>query len=180
MSLSTIGLEYNGSTNPGTVSNCQLYDGTPSLTTGSNVVNPTASASGTSFTFDTPLSIAKGSAKTISLKCDTAGNATAGNVFSWGYDTNSDRVSPTGKTSGQSIDETVTDNMGQLMTVAASGTYTVADDSTPGYLIVSSGTAGITLLKLKFSATTEEINLQRVGFDLGQSAATNTPNDLVG
>jgi len=65
------------------------------------------------------------------------------------------------------------------MTIAAEGSYTVADDSTAGYTVVSAGTTGVTLLKLKFAATNEDIDIERVAFQLG-SVASNTPLDLVG
>lgn len=176
--ISTFPVEYNAPANPTTLSNCQLYDGTTSLTTGSNIVSPSAAASSSNFTFDTSLIIPRGTSKTLSMKCNVAGSATANNTFAFGYDSGSS-PSFTGKTSGQDIVETENDNMGQIMTVAASGTYTVTNDSTPGYTIVSAGTTGSTLLKLKFSATTEDMDIKRVAFQLA-GTASNTPVDLVG
>ena len=113
------------------------------------------------------------------MKCNLAGNATTGNTFAWGFDS-SVNPSVTGRVSGQDIGETKNDSMGQIMTVAGSGTYTVTDDSTPGYSTVSSGTTGVTLLRLKFSATTENVDLKRVALQIGGVAASNTPTDLVG
>ena len=177
--LNSLPLEVNAGANPTKISSCTLYDGSTQLTTGSNIKNPSASASGTSFTLDNSLTIAKGSTKTISLKCDIAGDATADDTYSWGYDATAADPSPSGSTSGQDITETETDSAGQNMTIAASGSYSVADDSTAGYTIVSAGTTGVTLLKLKFSATTEDIDIYRIVFELG-SVATNSPEDLVG
>ncbi len=164
------------------LSSCNIYDGSIVLTTGSNIKNPTAVSSSTSFTFDVPLTILKGGSKTLALKCDIAGNATAGGSFAWGCDTTTcgDNYSATGKVSGQSVTPSVTVSTGQYMTIAAAGTYTVADDSTVGYTIISAGTTGVTLLKLKFTATTEDIDIQKVGLELQNVAATSTALDLVG
>ncbi len=164
-------------TNPTTLTSCRLYDGAAVLNSGSNIKNPTAAASTTSFTFDSPLTIPKGTSKTLALKCDIAGNATAGEKFAWGYD-DGQNLSPVGKTSGQDIAETETDSVGQYMTIAAAGTYTVVDDSTPGYTVVSAGTTGATLLKLRFAATTEDIDVYRVNFILGGLAASSSALDL--
>lgn len=179
VSLNSFQVEYNAPFNPTNLTHCTLYDGSLTLNTGSSILNPTTNASATSITFDAPLIIPKGTSKTIGLKCDIAGNATANNYYAFGYDATAADLTPTGKTSGQTIAETENDSNGQIMTIAAAGTYTVVDDSTAGYTIVSSGTTGVTLLKLKFAATTENVEIQKVALELS-STASNTPNDLVG
>lgn len=161
------------------VSGCKLYDGATAVT---DSVSPTAAASSSVFTFlGTGLTVPKGTVKTVTMKCNISSGATADSEFSWGYDSSSS-PSPTGIQSGQSVataDITENDSMGQLMTIAANGSYTVVDDSTPGYTIVNSGATGVTLGKFKFSATNEDIDIRRVNFQLN-SAASNTPIDLVG
>ncbi|MEK7554511.1 MAG: hypothetical protein AAB518_00805 [Patescibacteria group bacterium] len=62
--------------------------------------------------------------------------------------------------------------------VATSGSYTVVDDSTPGYRIVTAGSAGVLLTRLKFSASNEDIDIRRVAFQLSD-VFSNTPIDLV-
>jgi len=175
--FSSIPLEYNiGGNTAANLTSCQLYDGTVSKTTGSNVVNPSAAASSTVFTFDSPgLVITKGATTNLALKCNIAGGATG--VYSWGYDSASS-PSATGLTSGQSATITENDSSGQLMTLASGGSYTVVDNSTPGYRIVRSGDTGVILTQLKFSAQNEDIDIQKVGFQLS-GTATNTPVDLV-
>ncbi len=165
------------------LTNCSLFDGSTALNTGSNVKNPAtfttaAVASSTTFTFDTPLVITKGTTKNLAMKCDIAGSATTDDRFRWGYDDGQD-LTVTGKVSGQDVVESETESFGQFMTIAAQGTYTVVDDSTPGYSIVSSGTTGVTLLQLKFAATNEDVDITRVGFELSDVAST-TRNALVG
>ncbi|MFC1756707.1 beta strand repeat-containing protein [Patescibacteria group bacterium] len=178
VALTSLPLAYDASANPTTMSNCALWEGGEQLITGSNVVSPTAAASGTAYTFDTTLVIPKGTSKTLALKCDVAGNATANDTFEFGYDSDSDPT-PTGITSGQDVSESETDSVGQTMTIAAEGTYTVDDDSTPGYTVVSAGATGVTLLKLKFAAVNEDIDIERVNFQLSTNAS-NTPLDLIG
>ncbi len=191
VSINNIKLSYTAtsSTNAQKLTNCRLFDGTTAITTGSNVVTPTAKSSSTSFTFDSTFVIPKGTSKTLALKCDIAGNTYTGTTFQWGYgfgtaeDTTIDGyLSPTGKTSGQAISETfpadLTSGGGQIMTVAAAGTYTVVDDSSPGYSIVAAGTTNVTLAKLKFIATTEDIDIYKVDFVLPGAAATSSRNDL--
>lgn len=155
---------------------CKLYDGATIIT---DTVNPSASGSSTVFTFTgTGLTVAKGTVKTLAMKCNISSGAAANAAFSWGYD-DSASPSPIGIQSGQSASVTENDSMGPLMTIAASGSYTVVDDSTPGYTIVKAGSTGVTLARLKFSATDEDVEIRRVNLQLS-STATNTPIDLVG
>ncbi|MDP2676135.1 MAG: hypothetical protein Q8O83_00400 [bacterium] len=182
--FASLPLEY-GTPVGGTATNltaCKLYDGATIVSDG---VDPSAVGSSTSFTFlGSGLIVPKGTVKTIGLKCNISTGAAANTGFRWGYSTASSPT-PTGVTSGQSA--TVTENgsgdgtgvVGQTMTVQTGGTYTVTDDSTPGYSIVQSGTTGVTLAKLKFSASFEDIDIRRVNFELS-AVATNSPIDLIG
>jgi len=183
-----LSIQATSTANAQFLTNCKLYDGTTALTTGSNAVTPTGVSSSTSFVFDSPLTIPKAASKTISLKCDIAGSAYPGIKWIAGYGyaaaadgTVSEYMSPTGKVSGQAITETYPSAMnGQFMTAAEKGTYTVVDDSTPGYSIVASGTTGATLLRLKFIATSEDIDIYKVDLYLPGVAATSSRDDLVG
>lgn len=169
------------------LTNCGLYDGAAALQTGSNLVNPTAAqtqatASSTSFTFDNGLVISRGTVKTLSLNCNTSATTTT-DQFQWGISANADASqSATGVQSGQALTSasaiTVNNGAGQIITMTTGGSYTVVDDSTPGYTIVSPGTEA-TLLKIKFTATSENIDIRRVAFKLATPAG-NTATDLVG
>lgn len=176
----------------GNITNCQLYDGTAvgatSLTTGSNVKNPTAVSSSTQMIFDgTGITVSKGTSKTLSLRCDMAANATAGGIFFWGIDSAVDGVNgsfaaATGLTSGQSLgtSATFTDAVGQYMTVSAGGTYTVASDSSIYYTAYRAGTTA-TLGTLRFTASTDEnLTLKQIALALGNSSASSSQSDLVG
>lgn len=177
----TYGFEANGTAGAATdVSNCRLYDGSALLTSGSNIVNPTAAGSGTTFTFDgTGLIVSKGTSKTIGLKCDLVGGATAG--YYWGLDTAqaSSYTGATGLTSGQTIVEAMTEANGQKMTAASGGTFAGAlDTGSPGYKVVSAGSTGVELVKIRFSASNEDINLKQIALQL--TGAGSSTGDSIG
>ncbi|MDP3762463.1 MAG: hypothetical protein Q8Q97_00110, partial [bacterium] len=164
------------------LTNCRLYDGTTVVTTGGNVVNPTtSSASSTSYTFDgTGITIPKGTAKTVTLKCDVRSGATAAGQFAWGIDSGGSYSGFTGLVSGQSVVPTINDSTGQYMTVAAGGTLNVVlDTNSPPYKIVNSGATNVELARLKLSAASEDIDLRQIALQL-TGVASNTPVDLVG
>ncbi|TSC77787.1 MAG: hypothetical protein G01um101433_461 [Parcubacteria group bacterium Gr01-1014_33] len=184
--LTTIPLEYNvgaGGT-AGNLTNCQLYDGANSLTTGGNVKNPTAVASSSTFTFDgSGLILTKGGSKTVALKCDVAGGTTG--TYEWGLDgtvddTASTFTGATGQTSAQTIVEVTNDSEGQLMTAASGGSLSVVlDSSSPGYKVVNAGSTNVELTRLRYTAVNEDIDVSQVALQLG-TVASNTPIDLVG
>ena len=66
------------------------------------------------------------------------------------------------------------------MTAATGGSLAVVlDTNSPSYKIVGAGQTGVELIKIKFSATNEDIDLKQLAL-LMSSAATNSPIDLVG
>lgn len=163
------------------LTNCQLFDGATAVTSGSNLVNPTANASTTSFTFDgTGLVISKGSSKTISLKCNVSTAATSGTV-QWGLDSGqqSDYAAATGLTSGQTVTETLVDSLGNIMTAATGGSYAVTEDTSVTYKMAQAGATGVTLGSYRFAAgTNEDVWLRQVALQL-TGGSLNSPADLV-
>jgi len=168
------------------LTNCQLYDGSSSLTTGSNIKNPGSSdtASSTSFTFDgSGVVISKGTSKTLALKCNLR-TGVSGSLYWWGLDTAqaTNFTGASGITSGQTVAESLNEANGQIMTAATGGSYTVSNDtsSTYNYRALKAGTSGVTLGALKFTAgISENITLKQVAFALGNTSS-NSPSDLVG
>ncbi|TSC69111.1 MAG: SpoIID/LytB protein [Parcubacteria group bacterium Gr01-1014_66] len=179
--LVTIPLEYNvgGGGSATSLSNCQLFDGANSVTTGSNVKNPTAAASSTSFTFDgSGLVIAKGTSKTITLKCNIAGGATG--FYEWGFDGAATYTGASGVTSGETVVEVINDSEGQRMTAATGGTLEIGLDSgSPSSQVVNSGATNVELLRIRYTARNEDIDVRQVALQLS-TTASNTPIDLVG
>lgn len=182
--FSTLPLEYNTSGGTATnINNCILYDGSTALNTGSNVINPSAAGSSTSFTFDTGLTISKGTTKTITLKCNIVAGLTSG-VYSWGYDSSASPTA-TGLTSGSSLTDTAgiteTDGAGQLMTIASAGTLTVTTNtaqSPAANAVASAGSTGVTLGVINFTSANEAINLTKLGLRLTNTASSSV-NDLI-
>jgi len=179
--FNTIKLDYEVVTGtPTNLTSCGLYDGSTALQSGSNLVDPTASTDSSSFTLDSGFTVPKQSVKTLALKCNTSATTTT-DQYRWGINS-STAQSATAVQSGVALTEssgiTVNTSTGQTITMTTGGSYTVVDDSTPGYTIVSPG-AESTLLRIKFSATQESVNIKKVAFEL-KNTASNTPLDLVG
>lgn len=169
-------LTFAGGAAANDLSSCQLFDGSTALNTGSNVVNPASTvttASDVAFTLDQSLTVAKGTVKTITLKCNVSSTATTNYSYNWGIQA-SPSISVTGLTSGADVTESVTASVGQVQTVS-SGSFAVSvDSSTSNYTTVAAGSTGVTIGTFKFRATNESVNLTKVGLVL----STSTPSDL--
>ena len=176
--FTTIPLEYNtGGGTATNVNNCILYDGSTALNTSSNVVNPSAAGSSTSFTLDTALIISKQTTKTLALKCNVVAGATG--TYRWGYDSGS-TPTITGVTSGQSVDPTENDSAGQAMTLTANGTLTVTTNTaqSPAANAVASAGSTVTVGIMDFTASNEDIALTKLGLKLTNATASTTVSDL--
>ncbi|MDP3957959.1 MAG: hypothetical protein Q8Q36_00670 [bacterium] len=177
--FSTIPLKFTfgGSAAVTDVTACQLFDGSTALNTGSNVVNPSgATGADQTFTLDNSLTVAKGTVKTLTLKCNVS-NVETGNSFSWGIAA-APTITPTGVTSGATVVETVTASNGQTMTVGAGALTVSKDSSSPSYAIVAGGSTGVSLGSLRFHAANEAINLSRVALQL-TNTASSSPASIV-
>ena len=176
--MNSIPLEYNlGGGTATDLTNCGLYDGSTQLNTGTNLVNPSAAASSTVFTFDgSGIVLVKGYSKQYSLKCTLRAGATG--KYTWGYD-GASSPSATGVVSGQDATVTENDGAGQSMTAAAGGTLSVAlDSSSPAYALASPGQV-VELAKIKYTAVNENVSIRQIALELS-GPASNTPINLVG
>ena len=155
---------------------CQLYDGATTLNTGTNTLNPSGNSSTTLLTFDgVGFTIPKGTVKTLDMKCNIASGATG--VFRWGYDASEASPTITGLTSGQTVTPTENDSSGQRMTITASGSFTVAlDSSSPSYTLTAAGRTAVTASVFRLTATNEAIRLTDFGLQLGNGGASSVPN----
>ncbi|MFY9463104.1 MAG: peptidoglycan-binding protein [Candidatus Sungiibacteriota bacterium] len=172
--LPSFPMDFSG-TSATNLTACQLYDGATALNTGSNTLNPSGNSSTTLVTFDgVGFTVPKGTVKTMEMKCNIASGATG--VFQWGYDPS---ASPTitGLTSGQSVTPTENDSAGQRMTLAASGSFTIAlDSSSPSYALTAAGRTAVTASVFRVTATNEAIRLTEFGLQLGNGGASSVPN----
>src|SRR3989344_976615 len=170
--MNSLPVEYNAGYKPYNLTNCQLYSGSTSLTTGSNVKDPIAAASSTLFYFDAPLAIAKGTFKTLTLKCNIASGASG--TYSWGYDSSASPFA-TGVTTGQSVAITEIDSPGQRMIVTSSGgSFSITtDSSSPAFRLVSGGSQNVEIGTMRLTATNESYLLQTVGLHLASGRASD-------
>lgn len=163
------------------LTNCQMFDGTTALNTGTNIANPTNNnAAGEEITvlFDTGLKVTKGTTKTLDWKCDIAANGT-GTTYAFGLENTAGRVVSTGLTSGQDVTETLTASNGQTMTMSAAGSLTIAlDASSPALKLVNANTTNNITTVLKLTSANEDINVSQISLQLS-GTSSNTPQDVV-
>ena len=159
---------------PVDITNCQIFDGVNVLGTGSLTVNPRNESSDKQiyrFSFDAPLTLARGTVKTVSVKCAIPASAASGS-FSWGL-FSANYFAGIGVISGEQINPAITTNYGNTMTVAQGGAgslWVTTDPSSPAYSLAVAGTSGVTLGAFRFSAKGEDVRLDRVGISLADSA----------
>lgn len=158
------------------LSTCQMWDGASALNGGSNVVNPTTSATTSavtaSFTLDNALTVAKGTTKVLAVKCNVSSSSDSSSQFQIGMTSaQATGLSVTGVTSGSTVSATDGGvSNGQIMTIASAGTLTATAASTavaqPALSLVAAGTSGVTMGSVKFTATNEDIQVQKIGLTL--------------
>ena len=154
---------------------CQLFDGATALNTGSNVVNPTALTA--SFGFDSTLTIAKNTVKTLTLKCNVASSASG--AFTWNMTgTQIGALTVTGVTSGSTVTATGSTTTGTAQTIGVGSLVTSTSPSSPSYTIAAAGSTGVTAGVIRFRATNEGVNLSRIGLKLTNTASSSA-SDLV-
>ena len=161
------------------LTSCQVYDGATALNTGANVITlSTATTTANSFAFDNSLTVAKGTVKTLGLKCNVATGATGQYRF---VIDNADAWAATGVTSGNSLtlDTTlvVTDANAGTMTVTSGTLVASTDASSPSYAVAAGGATGVTVGVIKFRASNEAVNLNKLGLTL--NTASTSATDLV-
>jgi hypothetical protein len=169
----------SGTTPNDDLSGCQLFDGATALTTGSRVINSTGTSGSTlSFSFDNSLVIAKGAVKPISIVCNISGSAS--DTASYQFGINATGYSATGVTSGVSITPSIAAAAnGGAMVVAGGASSVAVDSSSPSFKLVAAGSTGVTNTVLRFRASNEALNLQKIGLTLANSVG-NTKSSGMG
>jgi len=167
--ISTLPVLYATTGSATDLLNCQLYNGSTSVTTGGHVINPSAVGTQT-FTFDNNgITVPKGTSVTLALECDVRSGLTSG-TYTWGITSpNTSYTGASGATSGQTVSTVFssTNSAGQTMSVSTGGTLTATlDSSTPSFGVVSAGSTGIDLGHINFAATNEAVNLRQVALQL--------------
>jgi hypothetical protein len=167
---------------PSKMTSCQLYDGVTPLNTGSNVLNPSSTSDATttsplvtSVTLDQQYTVPKGTVKSLSFACNVASSANANSQMQWGV-VSGDSIAVTGVTSGADVSESITTGNGSVMTIA-NGSFTASvDPSSPSYTLVAGGSTGVTTSVIKFRATNESVNLNKIGLTLTAVTTGNSAN----
>lgn len=157
---------------------CQVFDGTTALNTGSNVHNPSGNAAGAdptgTLTFDNHLIIPKGTTKTVDVKCNISTGFAADDTIAIGIAAAQDTAA-TGVTTGTTVTETLTASVGQVMTIKAGGSFTVAKDtSSPTERWGIAGSADQVATVFKLHATDEALRLDRFHVNFSSSTASTT------
>jgi hypothetical protein len=155
------------------LSNCQLWDGSTALNTGSNVATTLSTGAANNFLFDNSITVTKGTVKTLGMKCNTTSSATGSYAVSLN---GSDTISATGLTSGSSITVTNSANSGASMTVGTGSVTVTIDSSSPSYTLAAGGANGVTMGVVKFRSANEATTLTKLGLTLtsGSAAQLNT------
>lgn len=178
--FTSVGVQHNYAI-AGDLTNCQLFDGTTALNTGSNIINPSAASSASikdnTFTLDNHLTVGKGSSKTVALKCDVSKSGT-GAYAQWTFSSN-ESFGATGLTSGTSITAGVaSSSVTNRMALTGSGTLTIAiDPSSPSVRLAQAGQE-VTASAIRLSSTNEDINVSQLALLLSTSASS-TASDMV-
>ncbi|MCL9972220.1 MAG: hypothetical protein NBV63_02325, partial [Candidatus Pacebacteria bacterium] len=162
------------------LTSCQIFDGATALNTGSNTVNPSGtSPSDNTFTLDNPVTITKGTVKTLGVKCNVSGSATNGGTFSWapGAAAFTTNFTVSGATSGTTITPTATSGTAPTFTVGTGSFAASIDASTPSYKLAAANTTGSTNTVMKLRATNEDVTLTELGLEL-TNTASSTAADL--
>ena len=159
------------------INSCQLFDGATALNTGGDVSDPSDPSSTTNdltITLTNNLVVSKGTVKNVDLKCNISSAATAASTHSFGInDTSAHNV--TGATTNQSITESVTTSTGQIMTVKAAGSFTVAkNSSSPTASLVLAGKTEVPMVVWKFHATDEPVRIDEVTLQYSTTTASTT------
>ncbi|TAN36583.1 peptidoglycan-binding protein [Patescibacteria group bacterium] len=157
------------------LSTCQLFDGSTALNTGSNVSNPATTGSET-ISFDSTLTVAKNTVKTLTLKCNTTSSATGS--YTWTITPSSTNPTVTGVTSGSSVTATGSAATSAAQAIGTGSLVVSTSPSSPSYAIAAAGSTGNTATVIRFRAANEGVNLSRIGLKL-TSTASSSASDLV-
>lgn len=144
------------------ISGIKLYDGATVLNNNDIEYGQTTTVSNatTTITLDTPLILTKGTSKTLVLKGDISGSATGGHQFGLG---GADAVIAYGNSTGNTVDEVISSNHGQTMTVTSNATLEIAaTNDVSSDALIPGNTDGVTVGSFNFRAKYADVDLEEV------------------
>lgn len=176
--LSSVPLTITTNDTIAKLSNCQLWNGTTALNTGTYVINGSNLGSTTgekvTFNFNNSLTVPKGTVMALSLTCSLSSSATSNSTYVWAADPTTTDWSPVGVTSGSSVTGLTVSGTAPTMTVSSGATLAISTDpSSPAYSLVAGGSTGVTLDVIKFHPSNEGVNLQKLGLQLTNTASSS-------
>lgn len=164
-----VAVHSTGAASPSQISGFALYDGATKLSVtsdpDSNLSTTAAAASTSTFTLSTPLVIAKGTTKTLTVKGNIASSATSGTLKVGMSDSvGADNVSAKGNDSGSDASITMSTSDGSQMTLNGVGTLTLTlDTSSPKTgLMPGAPSSGLTFAVWNASASYEDVNIEKI------------------
>lgn len=142
------------------LSGCQVLDGAMSLNTGSNIFNPQI-AEEEMVTFDSILTVTKGTIRSVLLKCNISANASG--TFNFAISPTGGAVVATGALSGGAATITGVDGMSATMTVGGSNLTISTSPSSQSYQLAAGDAVGVTQGVARICAFNEDITSDKLG-----------------
>lgn len=159
--------------------NLTVYDGSTAL---SPIVDAPALQDGatSTFAFDEPIIITKGTSKVLTLKGDIASNANANNSAQFGLTDSATSNNPSvvayGVSTGNRAYTAVTADDGAVLTYNTGGSVTVSTYNNPSNALVRAGATGVTFGYIKFDALYEDLDLDQLLVYVADGDITGTAN----
>jgi hypothetical protein len=118
--LSSLPMTLTTTGSPSNLSNCQVWNGSTALNTGSYVVNSSditgnSSPYSATFSFNNSLTIPKGTDVVLTLECNVSSSAANDATYQWSVDSNTNDYSATGAVSGTTVPVTVSSTPGPII-----------------------------------------------------------------
>ncbi|PWB38398.1 MAG: hypothetical protein C3F02_03525 [Parcubacteria group bacterium] len=163
------------------VTNLTVYDGSTALTpVNDDPCSTRSSCDGvtSTFAFDAPIIVTKGTSKTIQLKGNVSTGAHANNTVQFGLTDATAASNPSvvayGNTSGNRATLSLTADNGAVLTVQSKATVTVSTYNNPANGLVAAGATGVTMGSVKVDTIYEAANLDQLVVYVADGALTGT------
>lgn len=138
----------------------------------------TVDGASSTFAFDDPIIITKGTSKTIQLVGDITSNASANNSSEFGLTdataANNPSVVAYGVSTGNRATLALTADNGAVLTYSGAGSVTVTTHNNPSNGIVRAGGTGVTMGYVKFDALNEDLDLDQLIVHVADGGLTGT------
>ncbi len=158
--------------------NLTVFDGTTALTPVNDAPDSTVDGATTTFNFDSPIIITKGTSKTIKLVGDINTNATADQSSQFGITDASTYDNPSVQAYGVSTNAraytAITADNGAIFTYSGTGTVTVSNNNNPNNGFVRAGSTGNIFGYIKIDALNEDLDLDELHVFVADGGVTGT------